>query len=188
MKKKTSELEINKEEWVIIGSVLAFAFVWIMFITPWMMYSDWFSNLIPPIQYLLYHVGHIILTFIVFGTPTGFTLKKKVDFWGTVRGGVFSWLCISFIIDIWIAPFSINPKGVFIIQEGETLIGAAVDYMVGWSYSTIMPGIENVFVTIPLYRSFSMLFVLTYFLTPVIAAFLMALLLRPRMLKSLIVR
>jgi hypothetical protein len=186
--KETGEFEISRDEWIVIGSVLAFAFVWILFITPSMMYSDWFSNLMPPIQYLIYHIGHIILTFIVFGTPTGFTIKKKVDFWGIIRGGVFSWLCISFIIDIWIAPFSINPEGRFIIKEGETLVGTSVDYMVGWSYSKISPGIEDVFVSIPFWRTFSMLFVLTYFLTPIIAAFLMALVLRPKMFKNLIVR
>jgi len=189
MKKKQMEkFEISRDEWIIIGSVLAFAFVWILFITPSMMYSDWFTSLIPPIQYLIYHIGHIILTFIVFGTPTGFTLNKKIDFWGIIRGGIFSWLCISFIIDIWIAPFAINPEGNFIIKRGETLIGAAVDYVVGWSYSKLLPGIEGVFVTIPSWRSFSMLFLLTYFLTPVIAAFLMALTLRPKMFKNLIVR
>jgi hypothetical protein len=186
--KQTSEFQISRDEWIIIGSVLAFAFVWIIFITPAMMYSEWFKNLIPPIKYLIYHVGHIILTFIVFGTPTGFTIKKKFSFWGTVRGGIFSWLCISFIIDIWIAPFSINPDGNFIISEGETLIGAAVDYMMGWSYTIMLPGIQNVCVTIPFYRTFSMLFVLTYFLTPVLAAFLMALLLRPKTFKNLVVR
>ena len=187
-KEETTEFKISRDEWIVIGSVLAFAFVWIIFITPVMMYSNWFRNLISPIQYLIYHVGHIILTFVVFGMPTGFTLNKKVHFWGTIRGGIFSWLCISFIIDIWIAPFSINPQGNFTIKEGETLVGAAVDYMVGWSYSKIMPGIEGVFVTIPYWRAFSMLFILTYFFTPIIAAFLMALVLKPRMFKNLIVR
>jgi len=187
-KKEIGEFEISRDEWIVIGSVLIFAFVWIIFVTPSMMYSDWFKNLIPPIKYLVYHVGHIILTFIVFGTPTGFTLNKKVHFWGIIRGGIFSWLCISFIIDVWITPFSINPEGVFIISEGETLVGAAVDYMVGWCYSKILPGIENVFVTVPYWRAFSMLFILTYFFTPIIAAFLMALVLKPRIFKNLIVR
>jgi len=187
-KTETQELEISKDEWLIIGSILAFAFVWIIFITPWMMYSDWFMNLIPPIQYLIYHIGHIMVTFIVFGTPTAFTIRKKVNFWDIVRGGISSWLCISFIIDIWIAPLAINPDGVFMITKSETLIGAAVDYMMAWCYSKVFVGIENVFITIPYYRSFSMLFVLTYFLTPIIAAFLMALFLRPKMFKNLIVR
>ncbi len=187
-KKETVEFKISRDEWIIIGSVLGFAFVWIIFITPSMMYSDWFASLIPPIQYLIYHVGHIILTFIVFGTPTGFTIKKKIDLWGTVRGGIFSWLCISFIIDIWIAPFAINPDGSIMITKSETLVGTSVDYVVGWCYSTLLPGIADVFVTIPFWRSLSMLFVLTYFLTPIIAAFLMALFLRPRMFKNLIVR
>ena len=187
-KRETGEFEISRGEWIVIGSVLAFAFVWILFVTPGMMYSDWFMSLIPPIQYLIYHVGHIILTFIVFGTPTGFTIKKKVDFWGTIRGGIFSWLCISFIIDIWIAPFAINPDGSIMITKSETLVGTAVDYMIGWCYSKAFRGIEGVFVNIPFWRTFSMLFVLTYFLTPIIAAFLMALFPRPKMFKNLVVR
>ena len=188
MKKKEAEFEISRDEWIVIGSVLIFALVWIIFITPGMMYSDWFKNLIPPFQYLIYHVGHIMITFIVFGTPTGFTIKKRIDFWGVIRGGISSWLCISFIIDIWVAPLAINPDGSFMITKSETLIGASVDYMVAWSYSKLFVGIENVFVSIPFWRMFSMLFVLTYFLTPIIAAFLMALFLRPRVFKNLIVR
>jgi len=187
-KTEVSEFEISRDEWIVIGSVLAFAFVWIIFITPSMMYSDWFTNLIPPFQYLIYHIGHIMITFIVFGTPTGFTIKKRVDFWGIIRGGISSWICISFIIDIWIAPLAISPEGSIMIKESETLIGAAVDYMVAWCYSKVFVGIENVSLTIPFWRTFSMLFVLTYFLTPIIAAFLMALFLRPKMFKNLIVR
>lgn len=185
---EVQEFEISREEWIIIFSVLTFAFVWIIFVTPSLMYSDWFAGLIPPIQYLMYHVGHIILTFVIFGTPTGFTIKKRVELWGTIRGGIFSWLAISFMIDVWVAPYAISPEGDILIKKSETLVGTAVDYMMAWCYSTLLPGIEDVFVTVPFWRSFSMLFVLTYFLTPIIAAFLMALFLRPRMFKNLIVR
>lgn len=182
------EFKITREEWIIIGAVLTFAIIWILFITPTMMYSEWFASLLPPIQYLIYHVGHIILTFIVFGTPTGYTIKKRVDLMGTIRGGIFSWLMISFIIDIWIAPFAISTDGRIMITKSETLVGTSVDYMVAWTYSRLFPGVSDVFVTIPFLRTFSLLFVLTYFLTPILAAFLMALFLKPRMFKNLLIR
>ena len=196
LKKVDTELEeieipkfkITRDEWIAIFSLSAFAFIWMLFIAPQLMYSTWFLSLIPPIQYFLYNFGVMIFTFVVLGTPLSYTLKHHVDFRGVVRGGLTSWLFVSFVIDIWEPPYIIAPNGTMLITNMESLVGTSPDYTFYWFYTTFFKNIEKVYVSIPFSGNCSLLFISIYFLSPIIAVLLMALVLKPGMLRKLLLR
>jgi hypothetical protein len=196
-KEKTEKIElelevpkfkITRDEWIAIFSISIFAFIWMLFIAPRLMYSDWFLSLIPPIQYFLYNFGVMIFTFVVLGTPLSYTLKHKVDFKGVFRGGITSWLFVSFVIDMWEPPYIISPHGEMLITNMESLAGTSPDYSFYWFYTTLFKNIENVYVTVPFSGNCSLLFIAIYFLSPIIAVFVMALILKPGMLRKLLLR
>ena len=196
LKKVDTELEeieipkfkITRDEWIAIFSLSAFAFIWMLFIAPQLMYSTWFLSLIPPIQYFLYNFGVMIFTFVVLGTPLSYTLKHHVDFRGVIRGGLTSWLFVSFVIDMWEPPYIIAPNGVMLITNMESLAGTSPDYTFYWFYTTFFKNIEKVYVNIPFSGNCSLLFISIYFLSPIIAVLVMALVLKPGMLRRLLLR
>jgi len=111
-----------------------------------------------------------------------------VDFKGVIRGGLTSWLFVSFVIDMWEPPYIIAPDGAMLITSMESLVGTSPDYTLYWFYTTSFLGINNVFVKIPFSGYCSMLFISIYFLSPVFAVIIMALLLKPGMLRKLLLR
>jgi hypothetical protein len=196
-KEKTEKIElelevpkfkITRDEWIAIFSISLFAFIWMLFIAPRLMYSNWFLSLIPPIQYFLYNFGVMIFTFVVLGTPLSYTLKHKVDFRGVLRGGLTSWLFVSFVIDMWEPPYIIAPRGEMLITNMESLAGTSPDYTFYWFYTIFFKNIENVYVTVPFSGNCSLLFIAIYFLSPILAVLVMALVLKPGMLRRLLLR
>lgn len=182
------KFKITRDEWIAIFSISIFAFIWMLFIAPQLMYSNWFLSLIPPVQYFLYNFGIMIFTFVVLGTPLSYTLKHKVDFRGVFRGGITSWLFVSFVIDMWEPPYIIAPHGEMLITNMESLVGTSPDYSIYWFYTTFFKNIENVYVNVPFSGSISLLFISIYFLSPIIAVLVMALILKPGMLRKLLLR
>lgn len=185
---KVPNFKITRDEWIAIISLSLFAFVWMLFVAPRLMYSSFFLDLIPPIQYILYNFGVMIFTFVVLGTPLSYTLKHKIDFRGVIRGGLTSWLFVSFVIDMWEPPYIIAPSGTMLITNMESLAGTSPDYTFYWLYTTLFPNIKNTFLNIPFSESCSMLFVAIYFLSPVLAVILMALVLKPGALRKLLLK
>jgi len=182
------KFQITRDEWIAIGSLSIFAFIWMLFIAPRLMYSNFFLGLIPPIQYFLYNFGVMIFTFIVLGTPLSYTLKHHVDLKGVVRGGLTSWLFVSFVIDTFEPPYIIGPNGRMLITNMESLAGTSPDYTLYWIYTTLIPGIKNAFVSLPFSGECSFLFLLIYLFSPIFAVIVMALILKPRMLRRLLLR
>jgi hypothetical protein len=182
------KFQITKDEWIAIGSLSTFAFIWMLFIAPYLMLSEWFLNLIPPAQYFLYNFGVMLFTFIVLGTPLSYTLKHHVDLKGVIRGGLTSWLFVSFVIDTFEPPYIIGPDGRMLITNMESLAGTSPDYTLYWIYTNLLPGIKNVFVSLPFSGDCSLLFLLIYLFSPIFAVIIMALILKPGMLRRLLLR
>lgn len=182
------KFEISRDEWIAIGSLSAFAFIWMLFIAPFLMTSSWFLNLIPPVQYFMYNFGVMIFTFVVLGTPLSYTLKHHVDIKGVIRGGLTSWLFVSFVIDTFEPPYIVGPNGAMLITNMESLCGTSPDYTLYWIYTTLFPGIKNVFVNLPFSGSCSLLFFAIYLLSPILAVIIMAFILKPGMLRKLLLR
>ena len=182
------KFQITRDEWIAIGSLSAFAFTWMIFVAPWLMYSSFFLGLIPPIQYFLYNFGVMIFTFVVLGTPMSYTLKHHVDLKGVIRGGLTSWLFVSFVIDTFEPPYIIGPSGRMLITNMESLAGTSPDYTLYWFYTTLIPGIKNAFVNLPFSGECSFLFLLIYLFSPIFAVIVMALILKPGMIRKLLLR
>jgi len=180
------KFEISRDEWLVIGTIIGFAFVWILFLIPHIMISDWFVGLMPPAQYYLYNIGFLLLIFVVFGTPISYAAKRKINIIGVLEGGIASTLFLI-MLDLWEPPFLIAPDtGELLITNMESLVGTSVDYTVFWFYSTLFPSTRNAFINFPFFGKFALLFILIYFLTPIIAAVVMSLLLKPGMLRRMI--
>ena len=182
------KFEISRDEWIAIISIAIFAFIWMLFVAPILMLSDSFLSLIPPVQYILYNFGVMLFTFVFLGTPLSCTLKHRVDFKGVIRGGLTSWLFVSFVIDMWEPPYIVGPDGTMLITNMESLAGTSPDYTVYWFYTTIFHNIEKVFVTLPFSGNCSLLFMSIYFVSPIIAVIIMSFILKPGMLRKLLLR
>ncbi|MCX6822142.1 MAG: hypothetical protein NTW30_05190 [Candidatus Aenigmarchaeota archaeon] len=182
------KFKISRDEWIAIGSLSAFAFIWMLFIAPFLMTSNWFLSLIPPIQYFLYNFGVMIFTFVVLGTPLSYTLKHHVDIKGVIRGGLTSWLFVSFVIDTFEPPYIIGPDGRMLIINMESLVGTSPDYTLHWIYTTLFPGIKDAFVNLPFSGSCSLLFLMIYLFSPIFAVVIMAFILKPGMLRKLLLK
>ena len=182
------KFEISRDEWIAIGSISAFAFIWMLFIAPWLMMSEWFLSLIPPVQYFLYNFGVMIFTFVVLGTPLSYTLKHNLDLRGVIRGGLTSWLFVSFVIDTFEPPYIIAPDGAMLITNMESLAGTSPDYTLYWFYTNLFQGIKYVSVRLPFSGSCSLLFLLIYLFSPIFAVLIMAVILKPGMLRKLVLR
>ncbi|MDI6826467.1 MAG: hypothetical protein QMD36_04745 [Candidatus Aenigmarchaeota archaeon] len=185
---KIPQFKITKQEWIAIVNITAFAFIWMLFIAPQLMYSDFFLSLTPPLQYFLYNFGIMLFTFIVLGIPLSYTMKHHVDLKGVIRGGLTSWLFVSFVIDMLEPPYIIAPDGKMLLTNMESLVGTSPDYTLHWFYTTLFPNIENIFIVLPFSGDCSLLFISIYFLSPVFVVIIMALLLKPGMLRKLLLR
>ncbi|MCX6762838.1 MAG: hypothetical protein NT093_03610 [Candidatus Moranbacteria bacterium] len=181
-KQKEKKFQISKDEWLVIGAIF-FAALTLIFILPKMMDSIWFTSLVPPFQYLAFNLGFILLTIVMFGIPTTFFLKQKINFWMMLRGGIGSWLIFSFMLDLWQPPFAFSVSGRQIISDSGTLVGTSVDCMLGWIYIHILPfQIQDIFLNLPIIGKISLLFMMIYFFTPIISVTVAAFLFKPGIL------
>ncbi len=182
MKKKHKRVSITTDEWFVIGSIAALATTLIALLPP-MMNSPWFTDLIPPIQYLIYNIGFILLTIVLIGVPISYLHDQAIEYWNVFRSGVSSWLIFSFILDVWQPPFAFGTNGSSLINDPHSLYGASVDHMLGWVYLHFVD--PTVFFNLPVLGPVSFLFILIYFITPICAVFVSALLFKPGFLVSM---
>ncbi len=174
------KVSISNDEWFVIGSIAFLSLVLICFL-PFLMESIWFTDLIPPFQYLLYNIGFILLTIVLIGAPISHLLKRKVHLLTMFRSGLSTWLIFSFIMDMWQPPFAYNMSGELLISGKESLVGTSVDYMLGWIYTKLFTN-SLLEVQIPLLGNISLLFLLIYFITPILSVICAALLFKPKAL------
>lgn len=181
---KTKSIGISRDEWIAILSIAVIALI-LIFSLPAVMSSDWFTNLIPPLQYIIFNIGFILLTVVIFGIPVSLALHQKIDFAALFKGGISSWLIFTFIFDLWQPPFAFSPSGALLIQNSTSLIGSSVDYMLGWTIMQFF-SVQNVIITLPVLGHISLLFILVYFITPIISVLIAALILEPKKLINLL--
>jgi len=139
------------------AGIIVFALIWIIIIVPNLTSTGWFTALNPIVQYLLYNVGFILLTTVIFGGIFSYVVEKEIDIIAMVRSGVASWLTFSFIIDMWQPPFYLSSAGQVLITQPSALPMTAIDAMMAYLWGLL--GIAG-----------SMLFYFVYIVTPVIAA------------------
>lgn len=182
MKKKHKRVSISTDEWIVIASIATLATILIALL-PLIMNDTWFTDLIPPIQYLIYNVGFILLTIVLIGAPISYLQDQTIEYWHTIRSGVSSWLIFSFILDVWQPPFAFGTSGRSLIDDSHSLYGASVDHMLGWIYGHFVDPAS--FLHVPVLGDVSLLFFLIYFVTPISAVFISALLFKPGFLVSM---
>ncbi len=179
-----NRISISKDEWLVIG-VIVFLSTVLISLLPTMMASIWFTNLVPPLQYLLYNLGFILLTIVLIGAPISHALKKKVNLLTMLRGGISSWLIFSFIMDMWQPPFAISQSGSILIADSESLVGTSVDFMLAWVYTNIL-NIPHAILKLPFIGDVSLLFLLVYFITPILSVVIAAVIFKPGFLIKLV--
>jgi hypothetical protein len=174
------KISISHDEWFVIGAITLLAAVLICLL-PVVMKSLWFTNLVPPFQYILYNIGFILLTVVLIGAPISHLLKQKVHLLTMLRSGISTWLIFSFIMDLWQPPFAYSTSGTLLISGTESLIGTSVDYMLGWMYTNVF-STATLLIRLPLFGNMSLLFLLIYFITPILSVICAALLFQPKVL------
>lgn len=182
MKKKRRHISINTDEWFVIGAIVALATTLIALL-PLIMNDTWFTNLIPPVQYLIYNIGFILLTVVLIGVPLSYAQAQAIQYWGMFRNGVSSWLVISFMLDVWQPPFAFGTDGVSLITNTHSLYGASTDHMLGWVYLHLVD--PSTIIAIPFLGNVSLIFILIYFATPIVAVLISALLFESDFLLSM---
>ena len=167
--------KIEKSEAIAIGSLIAFAGIWIFLLVPHFISSSWFQNLIPPLQYVVYNIGSILIVSVVMGLPISKAMNKEFKLKSMIRGGIMSWLVFSFVLDMYAPPFAYGPSGTVLITEPDALPGTAVDRVVGWIWNYV--GISDGF-----------LYIFVYVITPIIAVIIAALLFKPKMFMKILMK
>lgn len=166
-------LKINKLELILLGLMTVFALVWVLIVTPYMEQSNTFANLNPVFQYILFNTGFILLSIVFINIPVKLVSKKKINFITMVKVGLAGWLLFSFIFDLWQPPNYLSPTGQILIPAQSALPNTAVDAMLTYLWSFIIPQ--------TLVMGYSLVYIFVYFITPIIAVFAMILLLKPSM-------
>jgi hypothetical protein len=93
--------------------------------------------------------------------------------------GLAGWLLFSFIYDLWQPPNNISPQGQILITAQQSLPNTAVDAMLRYVWSGIIPA--NIFV-----NGISLLFIAVYAFSPIITVLLMIILFKPSLVKKII--
>src|SRR5437867_3587806 len=142
-----------------LAAVLALVAIGVAFILllPMVETSDWFASLNPVEAYLVFNVGYYLLFAGVAGAVVTRALRKPLNLYNLLVGGLGAFLLFSFVLDMYEPPFAISPDGTFAIStSGGTLAQTSVDYMTGWVWTQVGFSGPSVYY-------------LTYLVTPIIA-------------------
>lgn len=157
-------MNIDERKSVLIVCLSVFALLWVIVFLPLFMTSEFFTCLVPPLQYIILNLGFVILFFTVVGVPLSYLIKKEVNLLFAVRLGVSMWLGASLIYDLLQPPYYVGLNGETLLDVPPALTGTAVDATVKWCWEQL--GVRG-----------PLLFYCVYFFTPVIIVFCMSLLL-----------
>jgi len=164
---------IEKKEAIVLISLISFSIIWIAFVIPYLMQSQWFKDLIPPLQYLIFNCGFVTVFLVIIGAPLSYLINGEIDIKGTIRYGVISWLILSFVYDLWEPPYYVSYTGEPILFVPGALTGTAVDATILWIW-------QNLGISGPI------LFYSVYLITPLLIALFIAILLKPKEFLELI--
>lgn len=166
------DFDIDKKEIVTFVSLIIFGFVWMIFVVPYLMNSEWFMSMEGFLPYILYNLGFVAMVTVMFGVPGTAFLRKKVDLIGVFKAGLMSWCSYSFIIDLWQTPFLWSKMGIQQIINHGTMVNSSSDYFIGqfWMWG------KDIIINIPIAGEFSILFIGVYVITPAIVLIAIAVL------------
>jgi len=102
-------------------AIIIFTALWIFLVVPWLLASESFQAQPPPVQYLAYNAGFLLL-FVGIGWL----------FLHSAPVGLAGFLDFSWILDNLQPPFAYSPAGELLIPDQGTLVGASVDRFLGW--------------------------------------------------------
>lgn len=95
-----------------------------------------FAALNPGEQYILWNLGFAVLFSVFFGALVTAALRKGYSLKHIFVNGLTTFALFSFVLDNLSPPFAYNAQGQLLIPAGQTLEGTAVDFALGWFYST----------------------------------------------------
>lgn len=149
---------------ILLAGLIIFGITWSLVVIPGLMTSAYWQGLNPIGQYFVYNIGMFLIISVMFGGFVSWILTKQINLVQMFLNGFAGFLVFSFVLDMLQPPYAIGTSGAFQISSGTTLVGASVDYMVGWSWMQM--GVHG-----------SAVYYLTYAVTPALALFFGALLL-----------
>jgi hypothetical protein len=125
-------------------AIALFTVLWIFLVLPRLVDSAGFQSQPPPLQYLAYNLGFLILfvglSWIVLRSP-GLGLVGFLDF--------------SLVLDNLQPPFAYNSAGELVIEDQGSLVGASVDRTLGWLATDVLhlqgsPVFVFIYVVVPI--------------------------------------
>lgn len=177
--KSQMKFHVTRQEEYIFSFLVLFAVVWVIGITPMLENSSYFSKLNPVIQYVSFNLGFIFLTVVLINLPYRIVTKTKVSLKNMLKLGIVGWLLFSFIYDLWQPPNYLSPSGHVLIVNQQALPNTAVDAMLTYLWSFVVPNGMMI-------HGISLLYISVYFFTPIITVSVMILLFRPNIIKQAI--
>ncbi len=167
----TKKYNISRIEWVIVLGFAVFGIIWALMM-PTIAINPLYLSLAPPLQYITYNIGVLLLITAVLGTPLDYFFENKVSILGMIKSGIFSFTIFA-VLDLWQPPLAYSQAGVIVITEAEALPGAAIDRAIGWIWTLV--GIPD-----------TNLFLFVYVVAPILMLLAAAILLRPDQLLKLV--
>jgi hypothetical protein len=121
---------------------------------------------------------------LIVGLPLSFYKKgmSGIVALDILLTGFIIFLISSFIYDLWQAPFAIDTSGRFMMFEPRSMTTASSDYMLAWTYRSFLPTdflFSGIF-------GISWLYILVYFLPPILTVILAALVFFPEKFLSML--
>lgn len=165
---------IERKEAATIISLGAFGVIWIVFAIPYLISANWFLSLPSPIQYLLYNIGFVLLTTLIFGSAFSLYEEGEFQLKHFLVIGITSFLGFA-ALDDWEPPNYLTPMGQVAITNPGALPQTAVDAAFAWLGTAI--GVPNS--VIP-FLDVSTLYLFVYLVMPLLLIVLMAFILKPK--------
>ena len=175
------EFEPARDEFVLLGLLVIFAAFWVIVVEPYLSQSQFFLQLNPVLQYILFNIGFIFFAIVIINVPYLLSYREHIGMLRMLRVGFAGWLLFSFIFDMWQPPYFLSSTGQVLITMQQALPNTAVDAMMTWVWGLIIP--SNVFI-----GGLSLLYIAVYGFTPIIITFVMIFILKPSMFRKLILR
>lgn len=175
------EVEPQKDEFVLLGLLAVFAALWVFLIEPYLGQSQIFLGLNPILQYVLFNVGFIVFAIVIINVPYLVSFHEHIGFFRMIRVGFAGWLLFSFIFDLWQPPYFLSPSGQVLITVQQALPNTAVDAMLTYVWSSIIP--NNITI-----NGLSFLYLFVYGVTPILATLAMIFILKPNAFRRLVLR
>jgi len=175
-------MELDGREIAVIAGFTIIGVIWAFLVAPTLTSASWFVTLNPVAAYLLYNIGWILLISTVFGGFVAHFVIDEGNILHMFRVGVATWIGFSFLFDMWEPPLYLSVGGKVLIPLGtSSLENTAVDAMTAYVWRLVL-GSRVLWQ----YMGTSLWFVLVYVITPIIALFMMALILKPKAFMELL--